>query len=189
MIIIFAGTGISLFVMELFGKFSDKYGSYRTLCISTALLVLVPILWIAHHSIFYLVLIPSTISGIGWAGLHLTEKNLIYENVSPQKRGLAVSYYNMLWGLGIFFGAGLSALLIKFLDTSFVEPMVFIFMLGTLTRAITAIWWLKQIKEVKKTKKFSASQAFNEIIFKQAAPTIHEEIHDIIHIKKYITTK
>ncbi len=94
MIIIFIGTGTSLFTIELWGKFLDKYGTYRTLCISSSLLVITPILWILHPSIIYLVFIPSTISGIAWAGMHLAEQNFVYENVRSQKRGLAISYYN-----------------------------------------------------------------------------------------------
>ncbi len=189
MIVIFTGTGISLFIMELWGKFSDKYGTYRTLIISSLLLTLIPFLWILHPSMIYLMLIPSALSGIAWAGVHLTEVNFIYENVHPQKRGLAVSYYNMLWGLGTFFGAGLGALLIKFLNTTFIQPIILIFIIGGIARIIILIWWLPKIKEIRKTRKFKSRKALGEIVFKQAIPTIRGEIHDLIHIKKYLRKK
>ncbi|MBR9702037.1 MFS transporter [Candidatus Pacearchaeota archaeon] len=186
MIITFAGTALSLLVLELWGKFSDKYGNYITLCIASGLITIIPILWILNTNPIYLILVPSTISGLAWAGLHLTEKNFIYDNVSPQKRGFAVSYYNLFWGLGVFFGAGLGAILIKFVNTDFIEPILLIFIIGGVARAIAALWWLPKMREVRKTKKFKSSQAFNEIILKGAAPTIHEEVNQIIHIQKYL---
>jgi len=189
MIIIFAGTTFSLIVLELWGKFADRYGNYKTLCISVAITPFVPILWILNSNVFYLIFIPSALSGIAWAGIHLSEKNFIYDNVSDQKRGLAVSYYNMFWGIGIFLGASLGAFLIKILDTKFIQPIILIFIIGAVARGISIIWWLPKIKEIKKTKKFTSSKAFKEIILKEGVPTINEEVNDIIHIKKYLDFK
>jgi len=189
MIIIFAGTIFSLIVLELWGKFADRYGNYKTICIAAAITPFVPILWILNSNPFYLIFVPSALSGIAWAGIHLSEKNFIYDNISSQKRGLAVSYYNMFWGIGIFLGASLGALLIKIIHTDFIQPIILIFIIGGLARAISVIWWLPKIKEIKKTKKFKSSKAFKEIILKEAAPTIHEEVNEIIHIKRYLDFK
>ncbi len=189
MVIIFSGTIFSLIVLELWGKFADRYGNYRTLCISTLIIPFIPILWVLNSNIFYLIFIPSALSGIAWAGIHLSETNFIYDNVSYQKRGLAISYYNMFWGIGLFLGASLGALLIKILDTNFIQPIILIFIIGALARAASVIWGLPKIKEIKKTKKFTSSKAFKEIIMKEGAPTIHEEVNDIIHIKKYLYLK
>lgn len=189
MIIIFAGTIFSLIVLELWGKFADKYGNYKTLCIAVSITPFVPILWILHSNIFYLIFIPSTLSGIAWAGIHLSEKNFVYDNVSNQKRGLAISYYNMFWGIGIFLGASLGALLIKILDTNFIQPIILIFIIGSLARAISIIWWLPKMKEIRKTKKFTTSKAFKNIFLKQAVPTINEGVNEMIHINKYLDFK
>ena len=189
MIIIFSGTIFSLILLGLWGKFADGYGNYKALCIATSLTPLIPILWILNSNLFYLIFIPSALSGISWAGIHLTEKNFIYDNISDQKRGLAVSYYNMFWGIGVFLGASLGALLIKILDTNFIEPIILIFIIGAVARGFSVMWWLPKIKEIKKTKKFTTSKAFKEIILKEAAPTINEEVNEIIHIKKYFNFK
>jgi len=186
MIITFAGTAFALIVMELWGKFADRYGNYLTLCIASGLISILPFLWILNSSPIYLIFIPSTISGIAWAGLHLTEKNFIYDNVSPQKRGFAVSYYNLFWGAGIFLGAGLGAILIEFIKTDFIKPIILIFIIGGIVRALIALWWLPKMKEIRRTEKFTGSRAFKEIFLKGAAPTIHEEVSEIIHISKYL---
>ncbi|MAG02800.1 hypothetical protein CMI42_05670 [Candidatus Pacearchaeota archaeon] len=188
MIIIFSGTAFSLLVLEFWGKFIDKYGSYRALCIAAIMMPFVPILWILDSNPIYLIF-PSVINGIAWAGIHLSEKNFIYDNVSNQKRGLAVSYYNMFWGIGTFLGALTGAFLIKILDTNFIQPIILIFIIGAVARGISVIWWLPKMREIRKIRKFTISKAFEEIALKEAAPTINEEVSDIIHIKKYLNFK
>ncbi len=186
MIIIFSGTTLSLITLELWGKFADRYGNYKALCIAASITPLIPILWILNSNPFYLIFIPSAISGIAWAGIYLTEKNFIYDNVSNEKRGLAISYYNMFLGIGIFLGASLGAFLIKILNTDFIQPIILIFIISAVARGISVIWWLPKMKEIRKTKKFTNSGAFSEIILKESVPTINNEIHEIMHMKRYL---
>jgi len=188
-IIILSSSVFSLIVLKIWGKFADKYGNYRILGITTILIPIIPLLWILSPFPIYLILIPSLITGISWAGFNLAAGNFIYDNVSQQKRGLAVSYYNMLNGIGIFLGAGLGALLIKFLTISFIEPLFLIFIVGSIIRMIIVFWWLPKMKEIRKTKKFDSSKALKNIIFKQAKPTLFEEAHEIMSIKKYLRVK
>jgi MFS family permease len=189
MIIILAGTLFSLTVLNLWGKFSDKYGNYRILCITSILIPTIPILWILSPSPIYLILMPSLINGVSWAGFNLASSNFIYDNVSTQKRGVAISYYNMLNGIGVFLGAGLGALLIKILATSYIEPILLIFLIGGVARMIVVFIFLPKIKEIRKTKKLTGSKTFKNIIFKEARLALSEEAHEIMSIKKYLETK
>jgi MFS family permease len=189
MIIILAGAMFSLLVLEIWGKFADRYGNYRVLGITSILIPIIPILWILFPSPIYLLLVPSFISGISWAGFNLATSNFIYDNVHKQKRGLAVSYYNMLAGIGVFLGAGLGALLIKFLTISFIEPIFLIFLIGSIARMVVVFWWLPKIKEIRKTKKCDSSKALKNIIFKHGKHILLEEAHEIMAIKKYLRTK
>lgn len=189
MIIIFSGTIFSLGLIELWGKIADKYGNYKVLSITSILIPMVPILWILFPNPIYLILVPSVIQGISWAGFRLAAGNFIYDNVSQQKRGLAVSYYNMLIGIGICLGAGLGAFLIKFLTLTFIEPIFLIFIISSVTGMIVIYWWMPKIKEVRKIKKLEGPKAFKNIIFKQLKPTLHEEVHQIMSIKKYLEEK
>lgn len=185
MIIILGGTLVSLFALEIWGKFADKYGNYRAIVFSSILIPLIPILWILHVNTIYLIFIPSAISGIAWAGLHLGARNFIYDNATPQKRGKLVSYLNTVWGMGVAIGAGIGAFLIKFLQTETIAPIIVIFILSGIARAIVAAWWLPKIKEIKNKRKFNTSKAIKNIIFKQTKPTLIEEAHEIFSIKKY----
>lgn len=188
-IIMLGGTFVSLFFLGLWGKVADIYGDYKVLIIASILVPIVDILWILHTNILYLLFIPSVLSGIAWAGIYLASGNLIYDNVTPQRRGLVVSYYNMVWGIGVFLGAGLGALLIKFLNTNFLPPIILVFIISSIVSVLVIIFGLPQIKEVRKTKKLGSIRDFEKVIFKKAGPTIMEEIHELKLIKKYLNTK
>jgi len=186
MIITFAGTLFSLMFLRIWGKLADKYGNYRILSITSILIPIIPILWVLHRSPIYLILVPSMISGIAWSGFNLCAGNFIYDNVNSQKRGVAISYYNMLNGIGIFLGAGLGAILIKYLEFSFIEPLIFIFILGGILRMIVVFIMIPTIKEIRKKEKFDSSRALKNLVLKEAKQSLIEETHEIISIKEYL---
>ncbi len=188
-IVILSATFFTLIVTEIWGKIADKYGNYKVLLITTIFIPLIPILWILNNSILYLIIVPGIVRGISWAGFNLASGNFIYDNVSPEKRGLAISYYNMLMGLGIFFGGLIGAFFIKFLHTSRIEPILTIFIASAILSAIVVIWWMPKIKEIKNKKKTRDPKAFRKFLLKQIKPTLTEEVHQIIDIKKYIWKK
>jgi MFS family permease len=189
MIIIFAITVFSLIVIELWGKFADKFGNYRVLAITSVLIPLIPIFWIMSPNPIYLFLIPPFVSGIAWAGFNLAAGNFVYDNVSQQKRGLAVSYLNMMGGFGTFIGAGIGAILIKFLTIDFIEPIIAIFILGGIIRMIVVFFGIPHINEIKKTERFKGQKSLKNLLITEAKPTLIEEAHQIMSIKKYLNEK
>jgi len=188
-IIIFAGTIFSLGIIELWGKFADKYGNYKVICITSLLIPIIPILWILSPNPIYLIIVPALVGGIYSAGFNLATGNFIYDNVSPQKRGTAVSYFHILNGIGIFLGAGFGALLIKFITITSIEPIKLIFIIGAVLRAIPVIIFLPKLKEVRKTKKFKGTRDLENLFLKETKPTLLEEAHEIISIPKYFSIK
>jgi MFS family permease len=188
MTIIMASSVFALVFIEIWGKFADKYGNYRTIIITSFLIPAIPILWILSRSPLYLIIVPSIVGGISWSGFNLAAGNFIYDNIGQEKRGLAVSYYNMLWGIGTFLGAGLGAILIKYLPTMFnLEAIVIIFILSGVLRMLVAIIGVHHLTEVRKISKFEGKSAFKNILLKQTKPTLVEEAHQLMSIKKYLT--
>ncbi len=185
-IIISLAEGIfSLLVMQWWGKFADKYGNYRILLICSILIPLIPIFWIFSSNPIYLFFIPAIIGGVSWAGFNLAAGNFIYDNVCVEKRGLVISYYNMLIGIGTFLGAGIGAFLIKYLTTS-IQPIIIIFIISAIARAIFAVWWVPKIREIRKTEKFDGKKALRNLFLRDARASLTEEAHEIISIHKYI---
>lgn len=186
MILIYAGTFFSLFCLELWGKIADRYGNYFVLCVTSIFIPIIPILWILHPSFLYLLIIPSLVEGVAWAGFGLAAGNFIYDNVRVEKRGPAVSYYNMMRGIGVFLGAGLSAILIGYWKISLIEPIIAIFFLSAVMRMLVVFFFLNKIKEAKNIRKAKSKHSFREVFLKQAKPTFLSEVHDIISIRSYL---
>jgi len=189
MIVIFSGTFFSLLVMGLWGKIADRYGNYKVLCITSVTIPLVPILWVLHVSPIYLVFVPALVSGISWAGFDLASANFIYDNVSPQKRGLVISYFNMIVGIGVFFGAGLGALLVEYLPEITMQPIALIFLFGGVLRMLVVFFGINHFYETQKKEKFDGKKALKNILFKETKITLFEGAHEIMSIKKYLHSK
>lgn len=189
MIIIFSTTIFSLITMELWGKFADEYGNYKTILLTSLIIPIIPILWFLNESPIYLILVPSLIGGIAWAGFNLSSGNFIYDNVSIPRRGLIISYFNLLNGIGIFLGAGLGAILVKIIPPTSINPLFWIFLVSAILRMIIVFIWIPKIKEVRKISQFKGRESLSNIILKQAKPAIIEGVYDLISIKKYFTSK
>ncbi len=186
MIIAYSATIFSLMVMRIWGNFGDKWGNYRIIVITSILMPLIPLAWILNTSPIYLLIIPSLISGIAWAGFNLASGNFIYDNVRPEKRGTAISYYNMLQGIGVAAGAGVGAILIKILNATTSSPIAIIFIISAIVQMIVIFFGLQKIEEVKNKNKFDGKAALKNIIFKQIRPTIMGEAQNILSIPKYL---
>jgi MFS family permease len=182
-IITLAGTVFSLFVMELWGKIADKYGNYFVLYATGILIPFVPILWIFSPSPIYLIFVPTLINGIAWAGFNLASNNFVYDNVRPEKRGLAISYFNMLTGIGIFIGAGIGAILISFLTINFIQPILLIFIISGVLMMMVIVIFLPLIQEAREIK--GRKEKVRTLIFKQFKPAVLGEVHEIISLRKF----
>ena len=91
----------------------------------------------------------------------------------------------MLIGIGTFLGAGIGAFLIKYLTTS-IQPIIIIFIISAIARAIFAVWWVPKIREIRKTEKFDGKKALRNLFLRDARASLTEEAHEIISIHKYI---
>lgn len=186
MAITLAGAIFMILVLNMWGKFSDKFGNYKIFLITTIFIPIIPILWILFPSKIYLFLVPSIVGGISWAGFNLAEKAFIYDSIEKEKRGKAISYYNMLSGIGIFLGAGLGAILIKVLTIKIIEPIILIFIIGAIARMIAVFIWLPKIHEIRKTQKFKGMKDVENILIHESMATLTEEFHEIKAIKNYL---
>jgi len=164
MLVTLSQTFFGLLTIKQWGKFADKYGNCEVMKLTLVLISIFPFLWLISNSPIFLIFVPQLIGGIGWAGFNLAAGNFIYDSVSPQKRGLAVSYYNLLTGFGIFLGAGLGAILVKTLTITFMDKLLFIFLISGFARSASGLVMLPYIREVRKTEKFNSKRAIKSLI-------------------------
>jgi MFS family permease len=149
-VLILSSSVFTLLFMPIWGRFSDKYGNRELLKIGAILVPIIPILWILSPNIYYLIFIPQLVSGVGWAAFNLAASNSIYDCVSVSKRGICVAYYNILAGFGTFLGAGLGGLLAQYITITFMNKLLFIFLVSAAARVIISSLIMSKIREVKK---------------------------------------
>ncbi|MEA3413961.1 MAG: MFS transporter [Nanoarchaeota archaeon] len=188
-LIAISGTMFSVITLNLWGKISDKYGNYKVIALTTLIIPLTPLLWILSPSRIYLFIVPAIFGGTAWTAFLISSGNFIYDNISKQKRGKAISYFNLMIGLGAFAGGLTSAYLIKVINTSWIEPLFLIFLIGTLARMIVVGIWIPLLKEIKHKRKLKNFKELGNLVIKQAKPIILEDIHEIVEIKNYISEK
>jgi MFS family permease len=139
------------------------------------------VLWIFSSSPIYLIFVPILLNGIAWAGFNLATNDFVYDNVRPEKRGLALSYLNMLTGIGIFIGALIGAFLIKFLTIDFISPIFFIFILSGVLMMLAVIIFMPMIEEAREIGK----KKERNLVFKQIKPSVLGEVHEIMSLRRY----
>ncbi len=143
----------SLLTLNLWGKFSDKYGNLKMLKICSFILPLIPVMWIFSSSPIYLILVPQMIAGISWAGFSLAASNFIYDTVSVQRRGICIAYYGLMNGIGIFLGGILGGFLATHLNIKFMNVLLFLFLISGVARLLVALIILPLLREVRIVKK------------------------------------
>tara|TARA_Y100000034_G_C6793957_1_gene355695 strand:- start:395 stop:982 length:588 start_codon:yes stop_codon:yes gene_type:complete len=142
-----------LLFSPLIGKFSDRFGNVKLFYIANFALVLTPILWTIFKSPIYLIIFPQLIAGIATAAFIISTTNFTYDSVSPQRRGICITYTNLLGGIGMFLGPLLGGALLNFWHPTSLNPFFFIFFIAAGARLLAGIIFLPRIKDERKVKK------------------------------------
>jgi len=152
-IVIAASTLSSFLFMPIWGKYIDVFGNKKIITLTGYLIPLVPILWLISKNPFYL-MFAEVFSGFAWSGFHLATFNFVFDTVSRSKRVRCVSYYNVLNGVAIFFGASLGGFLLRF-GTIFWSKIYLLMIVSGICRFVTSLMMLPRIKEVKWVRRIS----------------------------------
>lgn len=141
-----------LLFLPLAGRFSDKFGNLKLLYIGGAMFFLTPVLWLFIKSPIWLILIPQVVSGLASAAFLIAANDFTYDSVSPRHRGLCAAYTSVLVGAGVFFGSLVGGILAKYVHVSFMSPILFVFLVSAVFRFSVSLFFLPQIKEIRRVK-------------------------------------
>ncbi len=130
------------------GHWADKVGNVKILKTTGKLIPIIPILWMVSKNFFYLTVIEM-VSGFIWAGFNLCTVNFIYDAVSPAKRTRCLSYFYLLNGIAIFFGAALSGLIAEHAPKLFGSSILAVFLISGIFRALSFGILSRRFKEVR----------------------------------------
>src|SRR3989344_3995102 len=150
-IINISGTLFTIIAIPIWGKIGDKYGNRYLLKVTSFLIPLPPLMWLISGNPIYLIFVPQLLAGFGWGGFNLAASNFIYDTVTPERRGICVSYYTMINGISVFVGAMVGGLFAFYAPASFFNLNVFlwIFLISGIGRAIACLIFIPMIKEVR----------------------------------------
>jgi MFS family permease len=185
-LIMMSGTLFSILTLNLWGKIADRYGNYKVIALTTILIPLTPLLWILSTNKIYLFLVPALIGGTSWTAFLMVSNNFIYDNIGKEKRSKAISHFNLFLGIGSFIGGLISALLLETIQTPWIDPLYLIFIISTITRMLVVSFWIPKIKEVTQKRKLKNFKELKKTLLTEAKPTIKEDLHEIMEIRKYI---
>lgn len=169
-----ANTGMSVLAQFLtlnrWGRISDIFGNRRILAMTGALIPLMPLLWLVSPDPWYLLAVQA-LSGFTWAGFTLSAGNFLYDLIEPNKRATFLAVHNVLASIGVFVGATLGGLLGELLPTqveildsvySWGSPLLGVFAISAVARAIVSAVLLPRIREVRRVRPIS----FGSLIFR-----------------------
>lgn len=153
---------VKLFMIPVWGRAADRYGTKRVLGLTGFLMPLTPVLWLFSGEFFYLIII-QVFAGFIWAGFEISSFNFIFDTTSPQKRATAIAYYNVINGVGIFLGAVAGGLIVKY-NSVFWSKYLFVFLLSCLLRYIASFIFLPRLREVRPVEHIPYPRLFFKII-------------------------
>ena len=157
--------------MPFWGKFTDNYGSIKTITITGFIIPIIPFIWLVTFYfkpnsfllLFFLIGL-ELFAGFLWAGFNLSFSNFLYDAVSREKTHLCSAYFNILHGLGIFIGATLGGILLNYSTTLFGIKMIFIiFILSGFLRFFSYYFLIPTIKEVRDVKELTVDEAIKQL--------------------------
>lgn len=173
MAVILSSAISSLIFMPVWGKFSDAYGTIKTMKINSRLIPLIPFLWVLSFYIFrynsgllipYLIII-EVFSGSIWAGFNLAAGNFIYDAVSRERMAICTSYFNIISGIGILTGALLGGFIASYEFLIFnLNQILIVFMISGIARYIVYAVMSNKIKEVREVIDFDGKKARKKIV-------------------------
>lgn len=149
-IVTISSTLAYLVFLPFIGKFSDKYGNLRLLYLANICFIISPIPWIFLKTPIFLI-IAQLISGLANAAYIIAFTNFIYSSTSHEHRGICLAYTNILVGIGVFLGAISGGLMLNY-ASGWANKFIILFIMASSLRALVALFFLPQIKEVKRMK-------------------------------------
>ena len=152
-----------LLSLPAWGRHADRAGCMKVIRLTSLLLPLLPLMWLVSASKPYLIFI-QIVSGFAWAGFNLAASNFIFDAVSEVKRVRCIAYFNLINGLGIFFGATIGGLLIEHLPRLMGSGILMIFLVSGLLRLAVRFVFLPGLREVKKVENISTLDLFFSVI-------------------------
>jgi len=148
--------------LSFWGRFSDRFGNRLVMLFSSAVIPIVPLLWLFSADHYYLLLVQM-VSGFVWSGYSLSTANYLYD-IRPHKSDFAVyaAMQSALSAAAVFVGALLGGFIatgapvlveaIPFLE-GMRSPLFIVFVASFALRVAVAVWFIPRAAEPRVRKR------------------------------------
>jgi MFS family permease len=163
MTISFASVLVQFLTLNRWGRLGDLFGNRLLLVTTGSIITVVPALWLVSTHYVWLLCVQA-ISGLGWAGFTLSATAFVFDLTPASHRATLFAAHNVLAAVAVFLGAGVGAVLVRFvpeqidllgLHVSVLTPLYGLFLVSCLTRVAVAIAFLPTLREVRRVRRMS----------------------------------
>jgi MFS family permease len=166
------------------GKFADRFGNRALMRFGSTLIPFLPFLWLFSGNPFYLAFVPQLAGGLGWAAFTLASSNFIYDTVTPPRRGICVTYFNIFIYGGTFLGSTVGGIVAAYVPITFMNNLLFIFVISGVLRALVSIIMLPKVKEVREVRPLSSNPLVYIKEMNLVEGVIYETLNDAKILRK-----
>lgn len=153
----------TLIAITYWGRGADRAGNLKMMYLASALIPLVPLLWIVSTNLVYLGFIQA-FSGFAWAGFNLCSVNYLYDATTSENRTRYLAYFNSGNGLAAGLGALLGGYLASHMPALMGYQILSLFVISGVLRGVVSLAFLPGIKEVRKVSNVPAAELFHIIM-------------------------
>lgn len=143
--------------LNMWGRIGDRFGNRVILAATGFIVPILPALWLLSTEFWFIVAI-QVLGGLAWAGFNLSASNFVYDTVEPARRSTYGAIHNTLGAIAMFVGAALGGYLGTHLpaeavvfgfEVEFVSGLCWLFLLSTIARFVTSLWFIPRLREVR----------------------------------------
>ena len=150
----------TLLTISRWGRTADRIGNLQVMRVSSALIPLVPLLWLVSTNLIFLGFV-QVFSGLAWAGFNLCSVNYLYDATSIENRTRYLAYFNCGNGLAAGLGALLGGYLITHMPVLRGYQILSIFLISGVLRGVASIIFLPRLREVRRVSTVPAAELFH----------------------------
>jgi MFS family permease len=135
--------------LTFWGRRADLAGNIKVVKVTSFMIPLVPLLWLASRNVYYLIF-AQIVSGFAWSGFNLAGVNFVYDASEAQNRTKHIAVFNAITCLAIFLGALIGGYLVPLLPRLFGYQLLSLFTISGVLRGLVAILLVRQLVEVRR---------------------------------------
>ena len=154
MLIIAFNAIANLIFLGFWGRRADRAGNIKVIRVTSLLLPIVPLVWLASSNMYYL-MGAEILSGFAWSGFNLAIVNFSYDASEPENRTKYLALFNSITLIASCLGALTGGFIAPHLPVFLGYKLRTLFTISGILRALVVISLLRFIFEVRDVPKIS----------------------------------